>query len=82
MVVGIKGNEVAKRTTAMAMLKSAFGHKVNSVLEILMTPVENSLPALADPNNKRSPETFQITQLLPPNIVVPSSSVTIVAIYR
>lgn len=81
-VVSIKDAEVAKRTTTWAMLKSMLGYKVKSVLEILITPVESKLPSLADPNSKVSPESFQITQLLPPNIVIPSSSVPVVAIYR
>jgi hypothetical protein len=81
-VVGIKDAEVAKRTTAWAKLKNLLGYKVKSVLEIQITPVQNTLPTLADPNNKVSPDSFQITQLLPPNIVIPSSSVPVVAIYR
>lgn len=80
-VVGIKDSEVVKRTTTWAVLKSAFGFKVKSTLEILITPVESKLPVLAD-QNKNSPENFQITQLLPPNIVVPTSSVSVVAVYR
>lgn len=81
-VVGIKGSEVAQRTTTWATVKRLFGFKVKSVLELMITPVESSLPVLADPSNKHSPETFQMTQLLPPNIVLPSSSVSVVAIYR
>jgi hypothetical protein len=87
-LVKIKHDEVEERKGAWQTLKRAFGFKVKSILEFLITP---SIPTPSKSTTKQLPpsntklqavERLPLTQILPLNIVLPTSTVTVVGIYR
>jgi len=96
-LVAIKDEEVKQRPGVWQSLKRAFGFKVKSVLEILITASGPSPKWISEnvakkaatgvpsaQNNRSTSDNAQIllTSILPPNIVIPTSSVTIVGIFR
>jgi hypothetical protein len=101
-LVNIKDEDVKKRPGVWHSLKRAFGFKVKSILEILITPAGPSAKwiseNIAKSTAKGAPSVQQqqqlqrshiyennqilLTTILPPNIVIPASAVTIVGIFR
>lgn len=90
-MVKINDSDVKLRAGAWQSIKRAFGFGVKSILEILITPtvpIIKPLPkAMSAATSAPGAPTNQVpdvlmTKTLPPNIVLPTSSVTIVGIYR
>jgi hypothetical protein len=78
-VVQINKKEIVKRPGAWNDVKRLFGKvQTRSKLEVIMTPVG----VVGDPSSKPMAPTSHLTSLLPPNVVLPTSSLSLAGIYR
>lgn len=90
-LVQIKKEEVQQRNSIKSVLKNAMGYEqLDTILTFQVNPVKLIMPSNtkeqieseSNATEKKENTYLFLTEVLPPNIVLPCSAVTLIAIYR